>query len=506
MRTIVVGTGPAAFGAVLGLLDAANNASNEIIVVGQREESDGLEIARRDPRTWSVRETKSLQRALKKSARGFLPPRSHLGNAMASWADAGAAALLRSTEFGGLGNFWSCGMYQFQDRDIEDWSLRFSDLDPYYRRIAQIVGVAGRSDDLEKIYRDGHLFNRPAQRLSPIVQRLVDAVGSEGRKTPNHTVFAGVNRIAVETRDKKETSCVRCGGCMYGCFRGALFVAGPELKRLIERNGLEFHAGRVISVTPSDTRPSVKFQNGDVIDADRIILCAGAIGSTEILLRSLDQPGRTAFIDDNENFLFPVFSSPVSKPGDDRHFAFGEATLWFQPEFNQGRPAQASVAPTFDLLFDYNVPSPLVSFAHRAASWMRRRALLVRLHIDGATATRYLVGISSSGAVKIRRVRSGASNFRARAAISSLRQALRGTGFVLPPFPLTRASTSAHYCGGFARAMERTGDPATGPVMPGIYLADSAAFPRLPVQAPTFTILAYAMRTAHMATGTLVAA
>lgn len=499
MKIVVVGTGPAAFGALNGLLEYSGEVRPEIIIIGPDADAATPEIGTRDPRDWPISEMAELhQRIRQTSVSAFPPPRTHFGTALGSWTKNGAPQLPRSSLFGGLGDFWSCGMFAFSNADIEDWSIGREDLEPYYRQIAAVVGIAGADDGLTSTYGDGELINRPPLVQSDITRRLVAAVG-EQITTTRYIVRAGHNRLAVETRAENESSCVRCGACMYGCFRDALFTIGPRLRRLIKKAAIVHRPGRVVAVSSSDTRPSARLADGTTIDADRIILCAGAIGSTAVLLRSLGSRRRVAFVDDNENYLFPIIATGRSGNDDDGYFAFGEATLWFTPRSNEGRPAQASIAPMFDYLFDFYLPRGMIGAGRGVARKLRRRFLLARLHIDGATATRYALSLSSTDELRIQRKRVGASDFRARAVIASLKQALRGRGFRLPPFPLLRASTSAHFCGGFARPTEHTGDPARGPVMPGIWLADSAAFPRLPAQAPTYTIMAFAMRAARQA-------
>ena len=81
MDVAVIGTGPAAFAAVHGLLSCESADRIEITLIGPDAPSPGFALAGRDPRTWTPAEYDSLHRQLKRlGGRGFPPPRTQHGS------------------------------------------------------------------------------------------------------------------------------------------------------------------------------------------------------------------------------------------------------------------------------------------------------------------------------------------------------------------------------------------------------------------------------------------
>jgi len=118
-------------------------------------------------------------------------------------------------------------------------------------------------------------FTTAAQRMNLPVARL----------PINVTFQDGPNMAGVE-----QNACVGCGDCVSGCNYGAKNTVLMNYLPDAKRHGAEiFTCMRVRSITRLDGGWKLIFDQGNSITADLVILAAGTLGSTEILLRSAAQ-------------------------------------------------------------------------------------------------------------------------------------------------------------------------------------------------------------------------
>ena len=132
----------------------------------------------------------------------------------------------------------------------------------------------------------------------------------------------------------------------------------------------------------------------------------------------------------------------------------------------------------------------------------KRRVLIAQLYVDCATSSRYALSLDQDDQLHIENVRRHHSDFRAKRMIKALKLNLKNTPFVVPPFPLMKVSSSAHYKGGFSFINREQPVDCLGQVLPNVHIIDSSLFPNSPSQPLTFTIMANAWRIASQVIGT----
>jgi len=96
----------------------------------------------------------------------------------------------------------------------------------------------------------------------------------------------GVNHVGVP-----QAACVACGDCITGCNYGAKNTVLMNYLPDAKRNGAEIYTGtQVREVTPTANGWRVRVQTGAgadrMVEAGTVVLAAGTLGSTEILLRA----------------------------------------------------------------------------------------------------------------------------------------------------------------------------------------------------------------------------
>ena len=503
MEVAVIGTGPAAFSVVSALSSHIEGGGVRVTLLGPAGTRPAFALRGRDPRTWTAAEYDALHQQLKRlGGGGFPPPRTQYGSLLEKCLGDLRTTLYRTDYFGGLGEFWSTAMFPFRERDFRNWPIGHGEMSAYYRRVADLVGIAGEPDGFRNSYPDTFV-NRPAVRQTPLAVDLTRSLARRGSQGPRFKIRAAANQLAVETRADESNACEYCGGCFYGCFKDALFRPGAELEKLIARGTISWLPRAVVAVSSrSDGDLEVDLGSGSTKRFQKVFLCAGAIGSSEIISRSLGISDHDVFIDDNEMYNFPILYYGAQKHRFTDHFSISATAVTIEPvQAGCGESGHLLVAALPSLMFDYYVPKRLADRVRGLVRFVQGRFLIGQMYVDGATAARYALRVDRDGHASIRPVRSGASDARARLQIAELARALRGSRFAPLRLPLMRVSSSYHYVGGFPFGNPLVPVGERCEILPGLFACDSMVFPDSPAQPLTFTIMANAMRVATLAMG-----
>ena len=493
-KCAVVGSGPAGLGVLTALLE--NGGAGKITLfeidrpLEHAEFSGPAEPARVEEFYDGI--YRELWRGQK---RKFPPPKTHFAATLPKFAMGGKGKIFRSETLGGLSNFWGGTALPFTDAELAGWPVRRAELDPYYARMAAVAGIAGRTDGLNR-YFGADFTNRPAMHLTRAFEKMAQAVDS----APAHGGFAtvaGVNRAMLETRPEAPDSCVRCGECLAGCFRGSIFSTRRAIRQMIADGRMELVRGKVRAFDPKTRALTVEGDGGAQTFGgfDRVYLAAGCPNTTEIVLRSLGLREAGAMAD-NAVYVFPIFHfGRTGRPaGREPYLSLSNLLVGLVPGATDLPFAQAQIYANFDYMWRYNFPPALWPLARGLVAWSRDRIFWARLYVHGRLSQSYAVGLEND-ALHFSPARSADKNAVAR-MMPALRHALNRRGFYVPPVPPLHQNANSHYAA--TLPMGAAGSPvdARGEVAPGVFVCDSASFPDLPAVSLTFTIMAHAHRLA----------
>jgi glucose dehydrogenase len=202
----------------------------------------------------------------------------------------------------GLQNLWNGICLRYSEDDFanrnpysEDcrWPISLGDLADHYSEVERLALVVGERNGLRQ-FPDGSF-------LAPRSARQIDRVfmdSNAGSLGPD--LFFLENRKAVDLRPDSIQKCVACGNCGRGCRSGSVYKFSthllPEIKAL--RNFRLLEHTRAIKLTAVDCDHGEGFSISHVvaideraariveIEADVVIVCAGAIESPRLLLNS----------------------------------------------------------------------------------------------------------------------------------------------------------------------------------------------------------------------------
>jgi len=284
---VVIGSGPAGVATATALI--ARGRQVLMLDGGKGLESDRNaardRLAARDPALWSA-----ADRAAWQAPQFATPPGQvrRFGSDFAmepagmTFADGADAFFLRSSRAGGgLSNLWGSALLPYRATDMAGWPITADDLAPHYRAVAALLPVAGRSDDLQRLFPIPDMAGRTTLPPSPQAERLLDRLDRARSALAADGITAGQARQAVAP------GCRLCGQCLHGCPWGLIWSAGAEVEKLRQNPNFTHRPGAIVTSLREDADTvTLHLASGETLAPDRAFLGAGVLESARILLAS----------------------------------------------------------------------------------------------------------------------------------------------------------------------------------------------------------------------------
>ena len=490
----VVGTGAAALGALSALIDQEPLAPITIIDIGKDivESPDNTNVSAQEVEAFYA-EIYEVIRAL--GERSFPPAKTLFGQPIGHLPN--GRGFFCSETFGGMTNYWGATMLPFTSRELASWPFDGAALSKQYRTIAEIIGISGRYDQLNDYFAIEY-SNRPPIRATRTLQLLNDAV-NDGENSAMFRVRSGLNRCAVETRKGHARACLYCGECMAGCFRDAVYSSRTTIRTYLRQTpNIRLVKGEVRSIRPPGQitfRPEGKEGDEILSGFARIFVCAGCVGSSEIILRSAGISEQLT-LSTNSVITFPILNLGAGADRCDRsrYLALSNLIMACIPDSDRDPYAQLQVYPNADYIYRAFLSGPAWKIARPFVGMLRSRLHWGRLFIHGDRSQKYRLSLHGSHPV----IEEDATidNGHVDRLMTNLRCVLNTRGFWVPAIKPLVQKCSAHYGATLPFGNSLLELPASGEIFPGTYLCDSSCFPDLPAVSPTFTIMANARRIA----------
>lgn len=204
--------------------------------------------------------------------------------------------------------------------------LTYNELKPYYDKVAKFMNVQRVPEN--QVPERYKLMQRAAEakgwgdRFRPLelcveFDKDLDMNALRSAKDPEAFRSEWTNQ-----HGQKVGRCLHCGNCDIGCSYGAKSTLGKNYIPVAEKHGAEFRPLHIVkTIARENGGYAVHFDrviNGKRVagkeTAKRVIVAAGSLGSTELLLRSRDEfktlPNVSAFLgrnwSSNGDFLTPT--------------------------------------------------------------------------------------------------------------------------------------------------------------------------------------------------------
>lgn len=298
-------------GAVWGLLKRAIHP--EIWDIGESLPPEN-EILKEGIKNGSIRRNKELVQNLMPPNATGIPQKTLFGSEYFRGHNRRFAPSLGSVDLvspsfakGGFSVAWGGAILPIHQSDMEKWPISRNSLEAGYREVMRRIPLA-YSENSELDCQDFPLFAEPegVLPLSAQAKWVLDRSG-RGRQLAGRVQSA---RLALRVDPLvQKNACVQCGLCLSGCAHDSIYNFSESLKGLPK--GIRYRNGIVLTrLNAQDGQiyahavdvhgapvPTEKF--------DHVLLGAGAISTTRIILESLQLFETDLTLLDSQKFILP---------------------------------------------------------------------------------------------------------------------------------------------------------------------------------------------------------
>lgn len=407
---------------------------------------------------------------------------------------------------GGLGNVWGAGLYRFVNTDVSDFPFGVGELERYFDRLTSEIGISGEDDDLAEFFGSTSGL-QPSLSLSHNASCFYANYRQRKRIFNRAGVFVGRPRLGVlsSPRDGREP----CNYSNAEFWQESSYVYTPTktLNRLIAESLVDYRPGHLVRMWREDqvgvTVEAVDLESQSAVQVrgSCLILAAGAIGTTKIVLRAFECYEQTLPLFENPGVIVPfVLPGSIGRPLDTHAFGLTQLNLvWNTREHGRTQASFLEVTAPMRSEFYSRFPLP----ARSSLIFMRKvlpAMLVMQLYYPGSSQLPASIKLRSDGELFIE----GHENPIRFRDLSSLFRLLFSAGLWTLPLLAVRTPMghSVHYAG----SLPMVARPVRLQCWPNgrladtsrVFVGDSAGFPSLPSKNMSLGMMANAMRVAEM--------
>src|SRR6185369_2431234 len=184
-------------------------------------------------------------------------------------------------------------------------------LDPHYRAVVQLTGLAAHDDELAEkfpLFTESH----HELRTGSIIQSLLDDLKSNRDDLAKHDISFGHSRLAIAAQNEHGFSCSACRMCMYGCPSGLIYNSAATLRTLREHPNFTYRQNIIVK-TFREIGDQVEIKGYHLpshedfeVKAPRLFIAAGTLATTRLVLESLEATNASVTLKDSQYFLLPL--------------------------------------------------------------------------------------------------------------------------------------------------------------------------------------------------------
>lgn len=419
---------------------------------------------------------------------------------------------LQSLAEGGLGGAWGAGSPPFSEIDLAGMPLPYAELAAHYETVAERIGVSGDRDDLLPFLGAQRAMQPPVGTDSnglAILRRYArhrDALRRAG-------IFLGQPRLAMLSRPHRGREANRLRDLDFWSDAGrSVYRPRWTLDELRGSPKFSFVARRLVRSFAEGDGGGVTVEAADVdtgaLETHRaraVVLAAGTLGTTRIVLRSRGAYHRRVPIVCNpHSYLALLNLDLLGAPVRDARHSMAQVCLVHAPggparPFTIGHIYSYRSLLMFRLMKDSPLPLPesLELMRHLSPSF----GVLILQHRDAPTPAKHASLVPRAGNeddLAIEYALSAQEQAENDAVERAVARGLRRLRVLRLQTMRPGHAASVHYAG--TLPMSSSGEElTTGPDgrlarTRGVYVADGSVFPSLPSKGLTFTMMANADR------------
>lgn len=409
---------------------------------------------------------------------------------------------------GGLANGWGAGVYRYSDLELKKFPIDLNDLNPFYDKLTEEIGISGINDDLSQFFgKPKNLL--PSIKIDSISNILLNKYQKYRGKFNKNGIYIGLPHLAVSTSDYKDTPHHRYDG--LECFKPnirSVYSPSYTMDKLIKKNEITYLDKFLVKKyfenrngTLTIIAKNLKTNQFEQFTSKSLVLAAGTLSTCKIVLKSNnDYQTKLPILDNPISFIPLVYPKRFGLPQDSNFYVGAQLNMVFR-EQKYDEPIQGSYYGVNGILksdFATNLPLPIQSMIW-ASKYLASSISMIQLFYPDhpETKSNYL-SLLENNSLNIHYVPKKLGNIEKK-----ILRIFRRIGFIghslLCKFPAP--GSSIHYAGGFPM-MKNPKKYETYPNgqlfnSKNVFIADGANFSTLPSKPLTFTIMANSMRIAE---------
>lgn len=432
-------------------------------------------------------------------------------------------APLASFARGGLAEAWTGGVYPFNDDDLKEFPISYSDMSYGYDEVARRIGISGAKDDLEKTMPVHEHILDPIKLDEHSSNLLEKYDRKKGYFNKSLNCYLGRARLATLTRDQGERkACDHKGRCLWGCPQASFYTPSLTLRECEEYESFSYlphHFVKGVRVTKHNrishvVADSLATKEQKEFEVETLVLAAGTLSSSRIFLEAVrersGQAPRLSGLMDNQQILIPFINwDMIGKPYNDKSYQYHQ--IAFNILSNNSDPTIHALITTLKTALVHPLIHRIPCDLKSAVFFFRNLHAamgLVNVNLHDSRRENSFISLRKSNAgsasgLDIQYSHDSSHATRVKKAVRVVKRILRQLGcFVPPPMVHIRPiGASVHYAGTLPMSRERK--PLTVSLncqshdFDNLYIVDGTTFPFLPAKNITFSLMANAVRVAN---------
>lgn len=414
---------------------------------------------------------------------------------------------LQSLAEGGLGGAWGAGSPPFSAADLDGFPLPHADLVPHYEAVAARIGISGARDDLQPFFGELAAM-QPAVETDTNGETILRRYSARRDAVNRLGLHVGLPRLAMLSRPLRGREAARYWDMDFWSDAGkSVYRPRWTLDELraharftfVPRQLVESFAetGDAVRVTARDLETNASVEHR----GRRLVIAAGTLGTTRIVLRSLGSARRVPIVCNPHTYLALLNVNSLGKQARDARHSMAQLAIVHAPDgparpFTVGHFYSYRSLLLFRLMKDSPLPfrDGLELLRHLSPSF----GVLILQHADHPTPAKTCALEGDELAIDY--ALSAAEQAAIDTTEAAIARGLRKLRCLRMRTVRPGHAASVHYAGTLpmsTRDDELTTDPAG--LLRGtrrVYIADGSVFPALPSKGLTFTMMANANRIA----------
>ena len=321
MNIAVIGSGASAFGVLMRLKEELKGKNINITIISKNLNFINTIFSKNT-------DNKKTKLATKNSNNLHANIRHNFGNSFDEIKITNSKNLIYNIQHsGGLSDIWSGSAALPLLQDLQKWGIKINEIEPYYKIISNYLNLSGSKNEISN-YKNSlnsipyKFVNCPPIRghdlVKKLIQKLKNKISSNEFQINNNYVFL---------RDKHTCQyCMNCDSCFSGCLNDSIFRPSKIINELILSKNFSYENENVESLKMFNNQYQVLTMSKKKLVFDKVFLCAGALNSAKIIIKSFNYPTNDVLIYDIPTKFFPIISKIPKLKIDKKSFGFSSAS------------------------------------------------------------------------------------------------------------------------------------------------------------------------------------